>query len=262
MISTQVHGSGPAVLLLPAGVADRRMWDTQRDVLVAGGYRVVCPDPRGFGTTPAGEAPWDPLADVLEVADALGLDRFALVGASAGGSVALRLAAEVPDRVRALVLLCPAAPDLEPSEELRASWREELRLVDAGDLEGAATAMARTFLGPEADQDATALVVSMQQRAYELQLAPGAAEETQDAGLEDGRVALERITAPTLAVSGAHDLPDFGAVARRVAAGVHRGEHVELSWAGHLPTLERPAEAARLVLDALDRFLAQERLAD
>lgn len=257
-ISSDVVGAGPPVLLLPAGVADRRMWDRQRDVLVAGGYRVVRADPRGFGRTPAGTRPWDPVADVLEVADSLSLDRFALVGASAGASVALQLATRVPGRVAALVLLCPAAPDLEPSEQLRRLWREEVRLVDTGDLDGAAALMAASFLGPEADEHAHQLVTSMQRRAYDLQLADGAAEEA--AGDED--LDLARVGAPTLTVSGAHDLPDFSTVARRVAAEVPRGQHLELAWAGHLPTLERPEMTARLVLDALDRVRGKAGLAD
>lgn len=258
MISSDVAGAGPAVILLPAGVADRRMWDRQRDVLVAAGYRVVRPDPRGFGETPAGTRPWDPVADVLQVADALGLDRFALVGASAGGSVALQLATLVPQRVTALVLLCPAAPDLEPSEQLRGLWREEVRLVDADDLDGAATLMADTFLGPEADEHAHELVTAMQRRAYELQLAEGASEEVEG----EGHLDLTGLRAPTLTVSGAHDLPDFAAVARRVAAGVASAQHVELAWAGHLPSLERPELTARLVLDTLDRARGEPGLAD
>lgn len=255
-ISTDVSGDGPPVVLLHAGVADRRMWDHQAEALRTAGYRAVRPDLRGYGQTPAGRAPWDPVADVLEVADSLALDRFALVGASAGGAVALQLAARVPGRVAALVLLCPAAPDLDPSEELRQVWRTEARLVDAGDLDGAVDLTVRTFVGPEADDDVRALVAEMQRRAYHLQLVDGAAEE-QD-GADDLDLAV--VGAPTLTVSGDRDLPDFGDVARRVAAAVPDGEHVALPWAGHLPSLERPAVTSRLVLGHLDRVRGGSRL--
>ena len=250
MIDVDVNGAGPAVVLLHAGVADRRMWDHQAAVLAGAGYRVVRPDLRGYGSTPAGTEPWDPVADVLEVLDELGLTAVGLVGASAGGAVALQLAARVPDRVRALVLLCPAAPDLEPSEALRATWRQEARLVDGGDVDGAVALMLTRFLGPEADEHARSLLATMQRHAYELQLAPGAAEED-----GDGTVDLAAITAPTLAVAGAHDLPDFTQVARRVADQVPAAELVELAWAGHLPSLERPDETSRLVLDFLQRHV-------
>ena len=55
----------------------------------------------------------DAAADVLAIADAYGLDRFAVVGRSGGGPHALACAALLPDRLtRAAVLvgIAPAAP--------------------------------------------------------------------------------------------------------------------------------------------------------
>jgi 3-oxoadipate enol-lactonase len=250
LIDADTRGHGPAVVLLHAGVADRRMWDHQAAVLVEAGYQVVRPDLRGYGASPAGSEPWSAVADVVELVDALGLDRLALVGASAGGSVALQLAARLDGRVDALVLLCPAAPDLEPSEALRQIWRDEARLVDGGDVDRAAALMVERFLGPDADRAAGELVHAMQRRAYDLQLAPGAAEED-----PDEPVHLPAISAPVLAVAGVQDLPDFTEVARRVAREVPAGELVELPWAGHLPSLERPAETSGLVLEFLRRHV-------
>ena len=68
----------------------------------------------------------------------------------------------------------------------------------------------------------------MQRRAYVLALAAGAAEE------ED---------------------VDTEQVARRLAHGVRDGRLVELPWAGHLPSLERPEETSRLVLDFVTRHV-------
>jgi glycosyltransferase involved in cell wall biosynthesis len=48
-------------------------------------------------------------ATVEKAADALGLDRFELMGTSFGGKAALWLAVQHPERVRALVLEAPAA---------------------------------------------------------------------------------------------------------------------------------------------------------
>lgn len=58
-------GSGLAVVLLHAGVADRSMWAEHRSVIAEAGYRVIAMDLPGFGdATPRGElAPW---VDVLE----------------------------------------------------------------------------------------------------------------------------------------------------------------------------------------------------
>jgi 3-oxoadipate enol-lactonase len=52
-------------------------------------------------------------------------------------------------------------------------------------------------------------------------------------------------------VVGHHDLSFFRATARVLADGLPHADLVELAWAGHLPSLERPAETARLVATAL-----------
>ncbi|RPF26681.1 alpha/beta fold hydrolase [Georgenia muralis] len=250
-LAHDVTGTGTAVLLLHAGVADRRMWDRQRDVLVAAGLRVVRADLPGFGGTPAAAQDYDEAAEVLGLMDvAVGRGtRFAVVGASYGGSVALALAARWPERVGALVLLCPAADLLEPGPDLRLVWRREAELLQAGDVDGAVALNVATWLGPEAGDDARTLVAAMQRRAFDLQALVGAEPVKVP-------VDLATVTAATLVLAGGRDLPEFRAVARAVSAAVPGAELVELPWAGHLPTLERPDEAAMAVRDFLiDRMV-------
>lgn len=249
MLHHTVTGSGPPVVLVHAGVADGRMWDATRDAL-ADQWTVVVPDLRGFGQSPmppADAAPWTNSGDVLELMDHLGMPEAAVVGASYGGRVATEVAATAPDRVTRLVLLAPSAAWMERGDALRAFGDEEDALLEAGDVEGATELNVRTWLGPEADDTARALVHNMQKRAFEVQLAdPDAEPQPVDAD-------PSRISAPTTVVVGAHDFPDFTGVAQRLRDSISGAELVELDWAGHLPTLERPAEAVALVRDALSR---------
>ena len=72
--------------------------------------RVLAPDLRGHGRSPH-EPPWSlrrHVADVLQTADALGVEDADWLGHSFGARVALELAAATPERVRRLVLLDPA----------------------------------------------------------------------------------------------------------------------------------------------------------
>jgi 3-oxoadipate enol-lactonase len=240
-----VEGSGPVVVLLHAGVADLRMWDVQVDALVPG-RRVVRCDLSGYGGTPVGPgADGCDAEDVLGLLDELGVEGFALVGASYGGYVALQVASAVPDRVERLVLLDAAADVAEPDEALREVWRREESLVGAGDLDGATELMVDTWLGPEADEDQRALLREMQRRAFDLQVAAG------DVTSRELPVDPARITAPATVVVGGLDLPFFRATARVLAERLPHADLVELPWAAHLPSLERPAETARLVATAL-----------
>ena len=81
------------VILLHAGVADRRMWDDVVPALHNAGRKVVAPDLRGFGNRPIGHAPFSHHRDVLSLLDGLDAHQADLVGASFGGYVAMEVAA-------------------------------------------------------------------------------------------------------------------------------------------------------------------------
>ena len=89
------------VLLLHAGIADRRMWAPQVEALEAAGHRVVAPDLPGFGDAALEPPTIDYVAFAAELLD----DPAAVVGCSFGGRVALELAGSQPELVRKLVLV-------------------------------------------------------------------------------------------------------------------------------------------------------------
>ena len=238
-------GSGPAVLLLHAGVADRRMWHVQTTACAEAGMRAVVPDLRGFGDSPLPGETFSHIDDLVHLLDDLGIETASVVGASFGGYLAQELAVRHPSRVRSLVLLCPATALLEPDAVLEAFGEEEATLLESGELDAAAELNVRTWTGPDADEEARSQVRHMQRRAFELQLAGPDTER------DDGESDPADITAPTLVVSGDHDLAAFRDAARRLAERVEDGRLVRLDWAGHLPSLERPAETAAFVVDAL-----------
>lgn len=101
---TRWPGSGVPVLLLHGLASTRRFWD----LVVPGlaGLPVVALDQRGHGDSDRPEGPYDGATvarDALSALDALGVSRAVVVGHSWGASTALRLAAEAPERVLAVV---------------------------------------------------------------------------------------------------------------------------------------------------------------
>ncbi len=244
-LSYDVAGDGPVVVLLHSAVCDRRMWDPQWQDLIDAGHRVVRCDFRGFGGTPAADRAYSDDGDVLDLLDHLGVERAALVASSYGGRVALRIAARLPARVTALALLCAGMPGHVPTAELRAFGAREDALLEAGDLDAAVELNVSTWLGPEADEATRAKVRMMQRTAFELQLAAG------DTGFEapdtESGIDPSDFTGPALVVSGGHDLADFRQIAARLAALLPGARALDLPWAGHLPSLERPAEVSALL---------------
>lgn len=247
MLSHDLAGEGPStVVLLHSGVCDRRMWDAQFAALAAAGVRVVRCDLRGFGETPV-DRPHTHCDDLVELLDALGIERAAVVGSSFGGKVALEVAVRHPGRVSALVLLCAVMPGFAASDALRAWGRREDDLIEAGDLDGAVALNVDTWLGPEAGAEARELVRVMQRRAFDVQLAAPEEFGPVDSGVTAGDLA--GVVVPCLVVSGAHDVPDFREMARRLAAVLPDTQHIDLDWAGHLPALERPEETGALIAE-------------
>ncbi|MEV0439532.1 alpha/beta fold hydrolase [Streptomyces spectabilis] len=253
IISHDVDGpaDGPALVLLHSSVCDRRMWEPQWRPLAEAGYRVVRADFRGCGRSPAATEPYSDEGDVLALLDSLGVDGAAFVGSSYGGRVALRIAALHPERVTALALLCAGRPGHEPSPLLQAFDDAEQGLLDEGELDAAASLNARTWLGPEADRKTRKLVTLMQRENFANWFAAHPEGEEADHELPEPALDLRAVTAPTLAVGGAHDVPDFREIAAGLPDLLPLARHQELPWAGHLPSLERPAEITALLLDFL-----------
>jgi pimeloyl-ACP methyl ester carboxylesterase len=240
-IAHWVVGDGPAVLLVHAGVADARMWARQVEEL-GKDHRVITVDLRGYGETPLEPgAKYSDAGDVLAVLDELGVETVEAVGASYGGYVVQQLASRQPERFSRLVLICAPTDGVEPTADIRAVWAEEERLLEAGDVDGATDLMVRSWLGPEADEPAKELLHTMQKRAFELQLAAG------DVDNEEYDVEPEKISAPVRLITGAHDFEWFRNCADHLAERLPNVERIDLPWAGHLPTLERPTEAMGLI---------------
>ena len=97
------------ILFLHGFPESHRTWRHQLHSL-APEFRVVAPDQRGFGGSDKPEAVEDyetgkPVADLLALADALGIGRFTLVGHDWGGAAAWLAALKHPDRVKRLVIV-------------------------------------------------------------------------------------------------------------------------------------------------------------
>jgi 3-oxoadipate enol-lactonase len=248
----RVAGWGPSVLLVHAGIADRRMWDDQVGPFAEAGWTVIRPDLPGFGDTPAPAEPlalWAALRDLL---DHLGVERVAVVGASLGGRAAVDLALAAPDRVTALVLVgsgLAGHPFREPA--LLELWDQSEGAIERGDhLEAARVELDTWVVGM--DRDPSAVPPEVRRRVQAMLLTAYAHGE---ADLEEpdppAAARLGEVAAPALVVVGEHDRPDIHAMADALAGGIPGAERVLLGDTAHLPNMERPEEFNQVVLEFL-----------
>ncbi len=104
--------TGFPIVMLHGFPDDVRAWDGVAAPLAAAGYRVLVPYLRGYGPTRFLDASAARMAeqaaigqDLIDFADALGLERFAVAGYDWGGRAAGVAAALHPERLRAVVLI-------------------------------------------------------------------------------------------------------------------------------------------------------------
>ncbi|MBI4927725.1 MAG: alpha/beta fold hydrolase, partial [Anaerolineae bacterium] len=122
---------GPPAILLHGFPEFWRGWAQVGDRLAQAGFRVIIPDQRGYNLSdkPTGAAAYainTLSADVLALADALGIERFCLAGHDWGAAVAWHTAIHCPQRVQKLAILNVPHPDVMVST-LRSSFTQLLK---------------------------------------------------------------------------------------------------------------------------------------
>ncbi|WP_371484672.1 3-oxoadipate enol-lactonase [Kitasatospora sp. NBC_00315] len=256
-MSTVLHhradgpADAPALLLGPSLGTTLAVWDAQAPALAAT-HRVVRWDLPGHGGSPAtllaaGATVADLAARVLDLADHLGVDRFAYAGISLGGAVGAHLAVHHPQRVTSLALICSSARFGAPD-----AWRARaahVRTEGTGPL--ADTAPGRWFT-PAFTDEPVARALAADHRAADPQ---GYAACCDALAAFDLRADLHLITAPTLVLAGRDDPATPPAHARELADGIPGATLTEIARASHLAPVERP----HAVLAALREHLGGQR---
>ena len=233
-------GNGSAVLLHTGGGGDSSMWTSAGYTEELSRHRCLLLDHRGRGRSdkPASiEAHRieQYVADVIAVLDAAGIERAAMVGYSAGGTVGFRVAAAHPERISALVAIGSVpepteVPDLEWPAEIRAAgMRATMEAIAAGDAEPP----PRWFIDNLATTEAEMFALTIEAWAE----------------AEPSWNYLPLIAAPTLLICGSKEGPTEAV--RRAADRLPNGRSVVVPGYGHLQTFWHREVTGPLVSDFL-----------
>jgi haloacetate dehalogenase len=268
-LNVAVAGSGTPVVLLHGFPQTHLMWRHVAREL-AGEHTVICPDLRGYGASDKPDGDYSKrtmAADVVGLADALGFDRFALVGHDRGAHVAFRAGLDHPGRVSHLGIL-DILPTLDTWNVLRGAsaavaFHLYLMAQPAGLPEQMIANSADAFFGhfldawstsPDAiPADVRAEYLRACREAVPSIVADYRATATVDVDHDQADLdAGNRLTMPVLVVQ-----QDWGAQLGFDAAAIWRPwvadlQHVTTK-AGHFMAESAPDDVAALVLDLLER---------
>ena len=243
----EMQGRGPAVVLLHGFTGSAETWVPHMGAL--GAFTTLRIDFPGHGGS---DAPRDPrrygmeacINDVLSLLNRLGIRRFAVVGYSMGGRVAMRIGLRSPERVWALVLES-SSPGIAEAAERRDRVRQDSILAHDIKSEGVAAFIDHWQSIPLFSSQARLSEATRQAlRAQRLKHTPeGLANSLLGlgAGMQEPVLhSLQNLHLPVLLLAGELDGKYCG-LAKTMAAVLPRNRLCIVPGAGHAVHLEQPA---------------------
>jgi 3-oxoadipate enol-lactonase len=238
----------PVLLLSNSLGTDMGMWDAQLPAFTQH-FHVLRYDSRGHGKSdaPAGAYSMDRLGrDVIELLDALSLERIYFCGVSKGGMVGQWLGIRAPERVASLVL-CNTSSYMGPPKD----WDARIAKVWSEGLSSIADASAEKWFTPNFRLQCSSEVARF--RATLSSLNPigyaGCCAAIRDM---DMRHTVKLITLPTLVIGGMSDPATPPDHSQRLAESI---AHSQLRFlpSAHLSNVECPEAFNELVVEFLTK---------
>jgi 3-oxoadipate enol-lactonase len=231
--------------------ADQGLWAEQVPALLAAGYRVLRYDLRGHGGSRSDVTGYsmDDLADdLVELTDALAIDRFHFVGLSIGGAIGMSLGIRHPTRVRSL-MLCDTQSESFP--DAANHWGSRIaKLTAAGSVEVIADETMGRWLTPAYRnaqpgrwQQIRDTVAGCTVQGY-----TGCAQALANFHYTDR---LGGVQVPVLVACGSEDPRASPEESRRIAALFPFGRYQEFTGARHVPSVEQAESFNRVLLQWL-----------
>jgi pimeloyl-ACP methyl ester carboxylesterase len=274
--------AGPVVLLLHGWPDAPRGWQKIATSLHSSGWRTIAPYLRGTGPTkflhrdtPRVGAGVTLVQDAIDLVDALGITRFAVVGHDWGARAAYGLAALFPERVTTISALAlafqPHAIFKIPSfEQSRRFWYQWFLCVNGGlakvqdDPEGFARLQWVTWspsgwmdeqeFSKTAESFANRDWVKITANAYRSRWLAGEAWDVRYDLLQQRLQKIGTISVPTLMIQGASDSCDPPSESEGLEAHFTGSyDRVLLEGVGHFPHREAPDKVAERILQHLSQ---------
>jgi pimeloyl-ACP methyl ester carboxylesterase len=242
-VSYREAGRGTPLVLVHGNWATNSWWEPTLARLPVG-RRGIAPDMRGRGGTrgPDNEYSISSLAEDLRAfADAIGLERFDLVGHSLGSCVAMQFALAHGERLRSLTVVSPGWIDGMPGAYAIPERQKQLK----DDQAFFGLALRAIIPGAPDDEFWQRLLHEGREQTLAAALALLPALTEWAPGDTVGRISV-----PRMVISGELDLFTGGPNATRVASALGC-ELVTMPKVGHGPMIEAPDEFARILFARL-----------
>ena len=254
-LRVSVAGEGDAIVMWPSLLMDGSLWDEQV-AHFSDCYTTIAVDPPGHGRSSAltGTFSLEDCADCLvEVLDALGVDRAHVLGNSWGAMVGGVFGARHGDRAGRLVLMNGTASPAPRTQRIQYSALLLVSRILRGIRPPLTGSVVKAFLGPTSRADRPHAVGRVIEVAGRNDVrSAGFAVRSVVSLRPDNRELFGSITASTLVVAGREDATFPVDEVRAMADSIPGARFVVIEDAAHLVALEVPEVVNGLVDDFLN----------
>lgn len=245
-VTVEGREDAPALMLSNSLGTNLTMWDQQADEF-ARHFRLVRYDRRGHGQSGVPQGPYSMERfgrDVINVLDALGIEKTNWCGLSMGGMVGQWLGANAPDRVEKLVLSNTNYYYAEKS-----FWNDRIKAVrEKGLAPLVEPNMQRWFT--EGFRNSAPAAMDRMKAMFLATKVPGYVGCCEAIAAMDFRPSNPDIKAPTLVIVGTKDDATPAAAGETIAQQI-KGAKIASLDAAHIANAERPKQYTETVLNFL-----------
>ena len=248
-------GTGPAIVFWSSLMMNGRMWAAQAEHF-SKNYRVILVDPPGHGDS-------EPLTRgftfdecarcVVEILDALKIDKTHFVGNSWGGMIGGTFAATYPERVSKAVLMNCTASACSLKQKIEYGILSRVLRAVGGVRGPLVVPVVRAFAGPTTLRERPHVVAEIRNTAKSVNASSVYwAIQSVVPKRPDQHALMAKIRTPVLVIAGEEDQTFPVAETKAMADSIPGAQFVVLKRTAHLAGLENPVE----VNTAIEEFVA------
>jgi pimeloyl-ACP methyl ester carboxylesterase len=243
----ETAGSGPVLVFIHDGLIHREVWDNQFSFF-SKNYKVVRYDRRGFGKSSAANGTFSNVEDLHTLFTQLHIDSACLIGASAGGWLAIDFTLHYPRKVNSLVLVGAVVDGLPYTQHLKTRGGHlPSKFKDFQEI-------AMYYVSDDPYEIYYKNTAAREKAKELVRNNPGKGHGSGESAPSSvpGYRRLNEIKVPALILVGEFDMPDVHAHAGAINAGIMNSTRDIIPKSGHLVPLEQPVLLNEAVMKFFD----------
>jgi 3-oxoadipate enol-lactonase len=250
----EMQGEGIPLILLHAGMLDKRMWDNQFYEF-AKHFKTIRYDAQLHGLSISKTDTFSHHEDLNLLMEKLGIAKAVILGLSQGGYVGIDFTIAHPEKVIALIPCAPGLTGYQFKDSIL--MLNQKKMQQAQSLEEAIEYIQRSWTdGPKRTPEMIDSVIRNKARQMYTEnvknmLKPGLKEERLNPPAIDR---LSSINVPVFVILGDLDVSDISEIGNLIQKNVRNSSMYIINGAAHLVNMEKPSEFNKAVINFISNL--------